>query len=370
MMRRSNMKRSPVAAILIVAMIASATVLFGAPGATIRITAPAAGASVRGEIDIVAVVRTSAEISYVILGVDDERPCATNTGPYRFQLDTRALSDGPHRIFVEAYDNYGLIASSKAVTIHVKNGARPAMIAQKAPRSPMTAKTASGTAPAKPAQKPQSQVATKPLSRPASAPARSVPSQPSPLPGPKTVAIADATETDRSVSPPMLSRGPLPEPSLTTPARSTQPTRPGSHSRLPVKAAALPSSGARGHTIVLNGQIVGFDVAPVVKHGRLQAGFRALFTQAGARVSWASETKTARSVSDRLTVEIPIGSATARVNGKPVDIGMVAIIRDSRTIIPVRFFAAVTDSTLHWDNQTRVATLGTRTRAVATRPSD
>ncbi len=50
-----------------------------------------------------------------------DRPGATNTFPCSFDLDTRDLSDGPHRIRVEVYSAAGLLASSKDRTIYVHN---------------------------------------------------------------------------------------------------------------------------------------------------------------------------------------------------------------------------------------------------------
>jgi hypothetical protein len=120
--------------------------------------------------------------------------------------------------------------------------------------------------------------------------------------------------------------------------------------------------------VVLNGRVVAFDVTPTVQNGRMLAGFRSLFTNTGARVSWIAESRTARSVSGGLTVEIPIGSTIAKVNATTVDMGMPATIEQGRTIVPLRFFAEVTGASLHWDKRTRTAMLDTRTRAVAKRP--
>jgi hypothetical protein len=111
---------------------------------------------------------------------------------------------------------------------------------------------------------------------------------------------------------------------------------------------------------MLDGKVVCFDVDTRIVEGRLQAGFRALFTENGGRVAWVSSTRTARSVSPTLIVEVPVGSATATVNGRSVDMGAVATVRDGRTIIPVRFFAEAAGVAVNWDGGTRIASLSSR----------
>ena len=78
-MRSSKRSHSLVAGILILAMVASITVLFGASGTTVRITSPASGARVSGHVNIQASIKTTAEVSYVLFGVDDSRPYSTNS---------------------------------------------------------------------------------------------------------------------------------------------------------------------------------------------------------------------------------------------------------------------------------------------------
>ncbi len=116
MFSQTRLRRSKVAAVLIAVMAVSVTGLFGATGASVKITSPKSGARVSGEITVSTSVKASS-VAYLILVVDGERPCVTNSRPYRFNLDTRMLADGPHKISVEAYDSFGMIASSRAITI-------------------------------------------------------------------------------------------------------------------------------------------------------------------------------------------------------------------------------------------------------------
>jgi hypothetical protein len=328
-------------------MVVSITGLFGAPGASIRITSPSAGAKVSGLVDIRASISGSPETSYVILGVDNERPSSTNSSPYVFELDTRTLPDGPHRIFVEAYDRYGLVGSSKVITIYVNNG---------------------WSAPAPAVKEPPQRVATQP--RPQAAPKVAVsPAKPA---APAAVAPAAA-------APPAAPRGPLPEPMriAAEPAPSTAAV-PGLTFRTPRSTAAGPLADTprapvrpvnlvRGHTVVLDGRPVSFDVAPRIVNDRLQVGFRAMFESTGAVVSWDPANRTAHSVRDGLKVEVCIGERRARVNDREIQMALPAVIEQGRTMVPVRFVAAAAGAMVNWDSDTRIATLNTSPLTIAER---
>ena len=57
------------------------------------------------------------------------------------------------------------------------------------------------------------------------------------------------------------------------------------------------------------------------------------------------------------TIEIVIGKATAKVNGKEITLDSPAFIESSRTYLPVRFVAEKLGATVLWDGATSTATL-------------
>jgi len=351
-MRTVKSSQPLVAGLLAVAMVLSITGLLGAAGTSIQITSPKAGARVSGLVEVRASIRSEASLAYVILGVDDDRPYSTNSAPYVFEVDTRTLTDGAHRVYVEAYDRYGLVGSSKVVRIYVKNGSASAVQAKKEPAARVAAK---------PAPKPPARTA--PVAKADSAA--------------QTVSSAEAAEGGAAASPAMSGRGPLPAPTRT----AAQPKMMAARPSLPTSEAAGSSASGtmsgtpprpavtrtRGHTVVLNGRPVIFDVAPYIEDSRMQVGFRAMFESTGAKVSWMPETRTATSASGTTRVEVPIGERLARVNGKEVQMSAVATIREGRTMVPVRFFGVATGSAVYWDSETRTASVQTRARAIAER---
>ena len=129
----------------------------------------------------------------------------------------------------------------------------------------------------------------------------------------------------------------------------------------------MAATAVRGHTVVLNGRAVQFDVSPRLVGGRLEAGLRSMFESQGAKVTWNSQNKIARSVSGALAVEVPVGQQMAKVNGAPVDMGAPASIMQGRTMIPVRFFAGVYGAGLYWDGETKTAMVQTGDHRIAVR---
>jgi hypothetical protein len=307
--------------LVVLVLLGSGTVLLSA-GDVVKILSPAHKVKVSGTIEVRAEARTLAPVAYMLLVVDGSRPAATNSSSATFELDTRELSDGPHVVSVEAYTDSRMIAAAKAITIYVKNRRAPQMVAR--PRS--LAKTT------------------------AAASAR------------------DASRTVKSTPPARISRngelmeakrGPAREPSLTGCLRPE-----GAQDSDRAKAAeAVPSP--RRPTVVVNGRPLGANVAPTLVGGQMRTGFRALSAATGARVDWLSDQRVARAVTDSLVVEVPIGSRIATVNGRHVDMGAVATIKNGRTIVPVRFFAQVTGSRVSWEARTQVASVQTPSRARA-----
>jgi hypothetical protein len=79
----------------------------------------------------------------------------------------------------------------------------------------------------------------------------------------------------------------------------------GSRPPKPQIAAAKVS----GHTVVLNGRAVQFDVAPRVVDGHMQVAFRSMFEKQGAQVSWNADTKTARLTWERRPPSARVGQS-------------------------------------------------------------
>lgn len=110
-------------------------------------------------------------------------------------------------------------------------------------------------------------------------------------------------------------------------------------------SGASAAASASAPTVRVNGYIVEFpDAQPFIdENDRTILPVRFVTEQLGAVVSWSNETKTATIMKNGISVAITIGDAKLKVtkNGETSDVTMdtAAIIRESRTYVPIRFVA-------------------------------
>lgn len=105
--------------------------------------------------------------------------------------------------------------------------------------------------------------------------------------------------------------------------------------------------------ITYNGSKVTADVPPYISEGRTLAPIRAILEALGMTVSWDPATQTATAVKADITISVTINSNVAYVNGTPHTLDVPATITNSRTFVPVRFFAEALDMNVEWDGYTK-----------------
>jgi len=96
-----------------------------------------------------------------------------------------------------------------------------------------------------------------------------------------------------------------------------------------------------------------FSPPPIIKDGRTLVPMRALFEALGAEVEWISETRTAVGRREGIEVRIPVGSRYPIVNDTPVEIDVPALIIGNRTYLPLRFVGEALGDKIVWDNAQR-----------------
>lgn len=99
------------------------------------------------------------------------------------------------------------------------------------------------------------------------------------------------------------------------------------------------------------------DAAPVIRNSRTMLPVRFVAENLGATVGWDDATSTVTVSSNVATLEIVIGKATAKVNGKEIALDSPAFIENSRTYLPVRFVAENLGAAVGWDGATSTVTL-------------
>ncbi len=107
----------------------------------------------------------------------------------------------------------------------------------------------------------------------------------------------------------------------------------------------------------VNGETKTMDVAPIIRNDRTMLPVRYVGEALGAEIGWDGATSTATLKTADTEIKITVGAAEALVNGKAVPLDSPAFIESSRTYMPVRFVAETLGGAVAWDAATSTATI-------------
>ena len=107
----------------------------------------------------------------------------------------------------------------------------------------------------------------------------------------------------------------------------------------------------------VNGLEKALDAAPIIRNSRTMLPVRFVAENLGATVGWDGATSTVTVTTATTKLEIKIGATTAKINGVAVTLDSPAFIENSRTYLPVRFVAENLGAEVAWDGATSTATL-------------
>ena len=107
----------------------------------------------------------------------------------------------------------------------------------------------------------------------------------------------------------------------------------------------------------VNGDAKTLDAAPMIKNGRTMLPVRFVAENLGGTVGWDGATSSVTIKGDGIDIAIKVGATTAQINGKTVTLDAPAFIESSRTYLPVRVVAEAMGATVAWDGATSTATL-------------
>ena len=106
-------------------------------------------------------------------------------------------------------------------------------------------------------------------------------------------------------------------------------------------------------TVYENGVDLYFDTPPVIINGRVLVPMRKIFETLGCEILWDSETNTVTAVKGATKIKLGIGENTAFVNDDTVCLDSPGVIRNNRTLVPIRFIADALDMNVEWDENMR-----------------
>ena len=107
-------------------------------------------------------------------------------------------------------------------------------------------------------------------------------------------------------------------------------------------------------SVKINGNYLVFpDQKPIIRDDRTLVPLRAIFEALGATVDWNDATRTVTSSKGDITISLAIGSDQLYVNGSAVKIDVPAQIVNDRTMVPIRAIAESFNCTVDWEDNTK-----------------
>lgn len=104
--------------------------------------------------------------------------------------------------------------------------------------------------------------------------------------------------------------------------------------------------------IKVRGMNMNFDVPPVIKEGRTLIPVRAIMNGLGAEVAWDAEAKTVTITRDGKEIVINMTTGETTVDGLVVAVDVPAQNIDNRTFVPLRFIAQTLGDKVEFDEET------------------
>ncbi|MBU5669439.1 NEAT domain-containing protein [Peptoniphilus sp. MSJ-1] len=103
--------------------------------------------------------------------------------------------------------------------------------------------------------------------------------------------------------------------------------------------------------IIVNNKEIKPETPAYIENGRTMVPLRFISEALGEKVDWKNETKTV--VIGDNKASLVIGSKEIQANGKNITIDSPAVIKDSRTFVPLRAIAEILGAKVDWDGNTR-----------------
>lgn len=111
-----------------------------------------------------------------------------------------------------------------------------------------------------------------------------------------------------------------------------------------------PAVQAQQIKVFLNNVEQDFTPPPVIKDGRTLVPMRSFFEALGCEVGWDGNTRTVTGKREDAEIKLTIDGSEAYVNGKPVKLSVPAQLIEGSTYIPLRFVGEALGEEVVWEN--------------------
>ncbi|RGF96916.1 copper amine oxidase N-terminal domain-containing protein [Firmicutes bacterium AM55-24TS] len=113
-------------------------------------------------------------------------------------------------------------------------------------------------------------------------------------------------------------------------------------------------------TVMLNGQAMDFDVAPIIQNDRVLVPMRAIFEELHCSVDYTDidgrQIITAK-LNENNSIGLVIGSDEMQIHNQKIKLDTAPIIVNDRTLVPLRAVSEAFDYDVNWDEDTKTVTI-------------
>ena len=102
--------------------------------------------------------------------------------------------------------------------------------------------------------------------------------------------------------------------------------------------------------VKIDSDIIGFDSDPFLENDRTFVPMRKIFEKLGATIEWDDATQTVTGIKGDTVIKLTIGKNIATINGQEKTLDAVPQLRNSRTMIPLRFVAEALGCKVDWSD--------------------
>lgn len=118
-------------------------------------------------------------------------------------------------------------------------------------------------------------------------------------------------------------------------------------------AAASQAQGEERVHLMIDGQSISAEVPPLIKNGRTLVPVRVIAEGLGATVGWNQDTRTATITQEGSKLVLQVDNPNATLNGKQVKLDAPPLMYHQRMLLPLRFVGEAFGTSIGWDSQSR-----------------
>ena len=112
----------------------------------------------------------------------------------------------------------------------------------------------------------------------------------------------------------------------------------------------MPMTAFAAPAIVVDDAPLNITNAPYIEDGRVMVEFRPIFEALDLAVDWNGQTKTVTATSNDTKIELVINKPEAKVNQQVSYLDVPALIKNGRTMVPVRFVSEASGAEVEWNH--------------------